>query len=457
MGKQSGKDQSGRGGGGRDQSGKGGGGSVRRHLLVLALPIVAENLLQTLLGTVDTYFAGSISDDAIAGVGVTGIVMNVLVAFFVAVGTASVALASRRHGAGDDEGVKRVVASSALLALCLGAAVGLLCGLFAEPLIATTGLEGRAAEAALPYFVAVSVPSVFLSLQMVASSCMRALEDTRTPLLVSGAANLVNIVLNAAAMAAGLGLLGLGLATSVSRGAAAAALVAILVRRGWLAPSWGSVSLQDVRALVRIGAPAGAEKVAQRAGQFAYTALIVSLGTSSYAAHSIAGSIEGYLYIPAMGFGLAAATAVGVALGEGDAAKARSETWLLWRMTTASMVAAAAVLFAFAPQLASLFSSTPEVQEQAALVLRLIALFQPFAALVQVVGSALQGAGDTKFPLYATLLGIWAIRLGAGAVLSVGLGLGLLGVWCAYALDLVVRGCILARRFSRGAWATLKL
>lgn len=248
------------------------------------------------------------------GAGVTGIVMNVLAAFFVAVGTASVALASRRHGAGDDEGVKRVVASSALLALCLGAAVGLLCGLFAEPLIAATGLEGRAAEAALPYFVAVSVPSVFLSLQMAASSCMRALEDTRTPLLVSGAANLANIVLNAAAMAAGLGLLGLGLATSVSRGAAAAALV-----------------------------------------------------------------------------------------------------------------------------------------------LRLIALFQPFAALVQVVGSALQGAGDTKFPLYATILGIWAIRLGAGAVLSVGLGLGLLGVWCAYALDLVVRGCILARRFSRGAWATLKL
>lgn len=431
--------------------------STRRYLLCLAVPIIIENLLQVMLGTVDTYFAGSISDEAIAGVGVTGIVMNVLVALFVGVGTASVALVSRRHGAKDEPGVRRAVTSSVVLALGLGVVVGVICAASSAPLLRMTGLDNAAVELTLPYFVAVSTPSAFLSLQMSASSCMRALEDTRTPMVVSGVANLVNIGLDAVFMAAGFGLLGLGAATSVSRAASAVVLAVLLVKRRWLVLSLGCVSRKDIKTLAHIGAPAGAEKIVQRAGQLVYTTLIVSLGTGAYAAHNIAGTIEGYLYIPAMGFGLAASTAVGVALGEGNPSKAREETWMSWRVATLTMIVLAAAFFAFAPKLAALFSETPEVQAQVVSVLRLIAFFQPFAALVQVMGGALQGAGDTRFPLYTTLVGIWVIRLGVGAVLALGCGLGLLGIWYAYALDLVVRGCLLAWRFKRGAWASLQL
>ena len=432
-------------------------GVTRAYLLALATPIIIENLLQTMLGTVDAYFAGSISDEAIAGVGVTGIVMNVLVALFVAVGTASVALIARRHGAEDDQGARSAITSSVALALGLGAAVGLFCGVFADPLLRATGLEGPAIEITLPYFVAVSVPSIFTALQMSASSCMRALEDTRTPMIVSGVTNMANIGLNIAFLMAGFGLLGLGIATSISRAAGAMALVALLVRRGWLTLSPDCLSRTDLKALIHIGAPAGAEKIAQRAGQLVYTTLIVSLGTNAYAAHNIAGNIESYAYIPAMGFGLAASTVVGIALGENNPDKAREEAWVSWRIATLIMVAIAAVFFAFAPNFAALFSETPEVQEQAASVLRIIALFQPFAALVQVMGGALQGAGDTRFPLFATLVGIWVIRLGIGSVFAVVLDLGLTGIWYAYALDLVVRGLLLTGRFKRGAWASLKL
>lgn len=431
--------------------------SPRRYLLLLTVPIIIENLLQTLLGTVDTYFAGSVSDEAIAGVGVSGIVMNILIAFFVAVGTASVALVSRRHGAQDEEGARRAIASSTALALGLGVAVGVFCCVFAVPLLEVTGLDGTTIESTIPYFLAVSAPSVFLSLQMSCAFCMRALEDTRIPMMVSAIANLSNIGLNILFMSAGLGLFGLGLATSISRAGAAIALVFILLRRRWLVLSSEYLTLDDFKALVWIGAPAGAEKIAQRAGQLVYTTLIVSLGTSAYAAHNVAGTIEGYAYIPAMGFGLASSTVVGVALGEGDLQKAKKETWMSWRMATLTMLVIAAAFFVFAPELAALFSKTPEVQGQVVSVLRLIALFQPFAALVQVMGGALQGAGDTRFPLYATLVGIWAIRLGIGSILAVVLGLGLMGIWCAYALDLVVRGLLLAWRFKRGAWANLKI
>lgn len=83
-------------------------------------------------------------------------------------------------------------------------------------------------------------------------------------------------------------------------------------------------------------------------------------------------------------------------------------------------------------------------------MLRIIAFFQPAAALVQVMTGALQGAGDTKFPMYATLLGIWGIRTGIGYLLAVVLGFGLQGVWSAYALDITVRGLLLLHRFQKG-------
>lgn len=75
--------------------------------------------------------------------------------------------------------------------------------------------------------------------------------------------------------------------------------------------------------------------------------------------------------------------------------------------------------------------------------------------MTQILTSALQGAGDTKFPMYATIIGIWVIRVGIGYILAVRLGYGLLGVWCGYALDLLLRSVLLLIRFLKGKWQTI--
>ncbi|WP_396334347.1 MATE family efflux transporter [Clostridium sp. 19966] len=121
-------------------------------------------------------------------------------------------------------------------------------------------------------------------------------------------------------------------------------------------------------------------------------------------------------------------------------------------ITTIFMVCIGIVFFIFAPELASLFTQTKEVQELVVRVLRLIALFQPFAAMTQIFTSALQGAGDTKFPMYATLIGIRGGRVGVGYLLGVIFGFGLFGVWIGYALDITVRGLLLLVRFFNGKW-----
>ena len=82
----------------------------------------------------------------------------------------------------------------------------------------------------------------------------------------------------------------------------------------------------------------------------------------------------------------------------------------------------------------------------------MIAFFQPCSAITQVIESALQGAGDTRYPMFLTLFGIWGIRVCIGYFLGIICGFGLIGVWTAYIIDISVRGFLLLRRFNGGKW-----
>ena len=121
------------------------------------------------------------------------------------------------------------------------------------------------------------------------------------------------------------------------------------------------------------------------------------------------------------------------------------------------MVVIGILLFIFAPQIVTIFTNTKEVQIMVVNVLRLIALFQCFIAITQIFTSALQGAGDTKFPMYATLIGIWGVRVGIGYFLGVIMNMGLFGVWIAYALDITVRAFLLMIRFNHGKWKSITI
>ena len=98
-----------------------------------------------------------------------------------------------------------------------------------------------------------------------------------------------------------------------------------------------------------------------------------------------------------------------------------------------------------------------EIQNLVVTVLRIIAIFQPFLSITLVISSALQGAGDTKLPMYSTLIGIWGIRVLFGYIFAVKFNLGLVGIWLAYSLDIVVRSIILLSRFLKGKWDEIKI
>lgn len=429
-------------------------------ITTLAIPVIIENILQTLLGTVDTYFAGQISDSAIAAIGVTNLIINVFIVFFTAISVGTSAVIARYFGKGEINKVKESIIQSIFLGIIISLIVGIINIFFYLPILKVCGATNEILNLTVPYYLVVVVPIIFLCLSLILSSCLRSTKDTKTPMVATAFANVLNIILNIIFINMNMGIIGLALATTISRCINVIILlmklkinnINIKINKETL------IGGKDIlKSIIKIGAPAGMEKLIMRLGQLVYNSMIISIGVSAYVAHNIAGNIESYTYIPALGFGVATATLVGISLGEGDSEKSKEIVYLADIITTICMVIIGILLFIFAPQIVKIFTNTIEVQIMVVKVLRLIALFQCFIAITQIFTSALQGAGDTKFPMYATLIGIWGVRVDIGYFLGIVINLGLIGVWMAYALDITLRAFLLMIRFSHGKWKSIPI
>lgn len=429
-------------------------------ITTLAIPVIIENILQTLLGTVDTYFAGQINDNAIAAIGVTNLIMNVFIVFFTAISIGTSAVVARNFGKGEMDKVKEATTQSIFLGIIISLVVGVINILFYDHILKICGATNEILDFTIPYYLVVAVPIIFLCLSLILSSCLRSTKDTKTPMIATAFANVLNIILNMLFIKMNMGIIGLALATTISR----CMNVVILLIKLRMCNINIKINKEVIKggndtlkAIIKIGAPAGMEKLIMRLGQLVYNSMIISIGVSAYVAHNIAGNIESYTYIPALGFGVATATLVGISLGEGDSEKSKEIVYLADIITTVCMIVIGILLFIFAPQIVKIFTSTVEVQIMVVNVLRLIALFQCFIAITQIFTSALQGAGDTKFPMYATLVGIWGVRIGIGYFLGIIMNFGLFGVWIAYAIDITVRAFLLIIRFNHGKWESIAI
>ncbi|MCI8341895.1 MAG: MATE family efflux transporter [Firmicutes bacterium] len=429
-----------------------------KHIFELSIPVIIENVLQTLLGVSDTFFAGKISDTAIAGIGLTNQVMNVLIAVFTAISVGSIAIISRNYGRKDFKNVNKAIVHSIVLGTILGLASGIICFVLRSPILLASGANAETLPYAMPYYVSVTSASVFLCLNFILSSCLRAVKDTKTPMYITGATSLIKILITIVFMKIGLGILGLGIATTLSRAIGMIILFSFLkFHHKEIKLSFCKLSKDTFSPILKIGIPASAEKLIMKLGQVIFFSMVVNLGTSAYVSHNVASGIDNLTWSCAMGFGLAACATIGVSLGEDDVKKAKKQTELTTYISMAVLSVIGVILFIFAPQLAAIFTDTKEIQDSVVSILRLLAFVQPFSALQQVMTSALQGAGDTKYPMFSTLIGIWVIRDAIGFFLAMHLGLGLMGCWYALALDIVFRGILLLIRFQKGKWQHIKI
>ena len=432
-------------------------------ILLLAIPAVAENFFQTVLGFVDTLFVSRIGLAEVSAVGITNAILAVYFAVFMAVGVAVNVFVANNLGAGKVERARHIAQQAIILSILLGFFFGGVTLFFAEPLLQLMGVKDAVLQAGSLYFKVVGIPSIFMALMFSLSSILRGAGDTKSPMKVSIAVNIVNIVLDYVLifgfwMIPGLGILGAALATVVARIVGTLLLLnyirkteSIAFRKDFWKPDW-----EHQLELLNLGSPAAIERLVMRAGQIVYFGFIVALGTNTFAAHQIAGNLEVFSYMLAYGFATAATIIVGRNIGSGDYQSAKEYAKLSTYIAIVFMSLFGLLLFFFGGWAGSLFTDNQQVVDDIDIALKIAAVFQPFLAVVLVLTGSFQGANNTKFPMYLTTIGMWTIRTGAVYVLAIMLEMGISGVWIAIGLDIIFKAIVLWIRFSQDRWISIK-
>lgn len=419
-----------------------------KDLCILAFPVMLEQLGQILLGTVDTYFAGKVGDSAIAAVSVTNMFMNLFCTVFLSFGIAVMVMTARALGEKDVSLANRTLRQAILLCAAVGLALGLVNLVFRRSLLRLAGAEGEILNQGMVYYLVVCVPCVILGFIQILACGLKAAQNTKASMNAALTANILNAILDALLVKAGLGVLGLGLATTLSR------LVNLLLLLRYYRNGATELTLDTdgwkpepelLKSILKFSAPIILTRFTARLAMLVHGSIILHLGDAYYVAHSVATQIDEYACIPSEGFEAATATLVSNSVGAGKRKEVMKYTGMAFLSNTVCMTAVGIVLAVFAMPISSLFSKTGEIQEMITQVLQFIVFFDWTSALSHILTSAVQGTGNSRDPLYITLAGCIVMRLGAGYLLAYYVHLGLIGVWIGIVLDFLMRGILLGR------------
>jgi MATE family multidrug resistance protein len=444
--------------------------ALRQTVFWMALPAVGEQLLNTLVGLVDTFLTGHLDPTvaarlgydpatALASVGLGNLVVWISTVLFMAVATGATAIVARRVGEGDEEAAASALRQTMILTAVVGAAMMVIGSLMAAPLMRFLGASPEVARHGSEFFQVVALSFVPAAMMFGGTAALRGAGDTRVPMMLMGLVNGINIVVAWLLVNGNLGFPAMGVVGSAAGAAAgrtvgAVVLLALLLRgrlrlplRLDLRPHWPTI-----QAIMRLGLPAAGEQFIFQAAMLIVTPLITGLGTAAYAAHTTTITIESVSFLPGMGFGAVAGALMGQALGARDPERARRSGLEALFQGGVLMSLLGTALFLWPEVFFRLMTSDQAVIEAGTLPLRIAGLGQIPLAFSFILNGALRGAGDTRWPMISRVIASWMVRMPLAVLLVGWLGYGLGGIWVAMFSDFAIQGALAFRRFRAGAW-----
>ena len=432
---------------------------IRRSVLTLALPVTVSSLLQRAEGIVAVFLVGGLGAVPIAAVGLGQLLAFIATTLVSGLSVGSNVIMAQLWGARryDDAGeaARHFLGLSILISLGL-LTFGLLMNRLAMELL---GAQADVIRLALPYSNLIFLLIPFTILLQVLSSILQGTGDTKTPMHAMIAVNLLHIAIAIPLIYGHWGLPALGInGAAIAVGIAEATGCLYLLRR--CRPKLRRshrFRLDLIRTIWHVGAPVSGERVVQQAGILLYTKIVLMYGTVAYAAHQVGLSIESLSFLPGYGFAIAAATMVGQSIGAGKYTRAKLETWEANRLAAYMMSGMGVVFFLFPYALLRAFTSDEAVVELGTLFLKIVALLQIPLALTMVVAGSLRGAGDTRFVMIATMIGMWGVRIPLAIVAGYWLSLEVIYVWLAMIADWTLRMTLMLWRHRSERWRSIQV
>ncbi len=439
----------------------------RRSLVRLIIPLVIEQFLLMSVGMADTVMVTTSGEAAVSGVSLVDGINLLLIQIFAALSTGGTVIVSQYLGRQDTHNARTAAKQLLYTVTAVSTALMVLALVFRQHILSLVfgSIEPDVMDSALTYFLSTALAYPFMAVYNAGAALFRSMGDSKVSMFNSLLVNIVNISVNAILIYGfGMGALGAGIGTLVSRVVAAVVILVLLQRHG------GPLRIERlfhfefkggmVRRILVVGIPNGLENGLFQIGKLLVLSLITSFGTNAVAANAISNSVASVINVPGQAIGLALITVVGQCMGAGRVKEAVSYTKKLMGVTYLSMGALCLILFLIAGPLVSLFSLSPASAAMATDVLRWCAVFTGlFWPLSFTLPNALRASGDVIFTMVVSMVSMFVFRICLSYVLASpwGLGLQLLGVWLAMFVDWVVRDTCFVIRFWRGKWKSIRV
>jgi len=442
-------------------------------ILALAWPTIVEQVMQTAVQYIDTAMVGALGTHATAAVGATGTVGWLVISTIAALGIGFLSPIARACGANDRDFARKAAAQAALVVLTVGALGTLLPLLLSDIIPVWMQVDESIRPLASTYFFILYLPMLPRTATAIFGTVLRAAGDTKTPMKAGLLVNAINIVLNFLLIypsrtltlagvsiplwGAGWGVVGAAVASAVAMTTGGIVITVAVWRHPMVSPK--GLSLRPDRELLvpclRIAAPNMLQRFGTALGFVAFASMINSIGQVATAAHTIANTVESAFYIPGYGMQTAAATLAGNAYGANDRKKMQSLAAMFIPLEIGLMILSGGALFLSAPPLMSLFSKSPEVIALGAIVLRMVAVSEPFYGFSIIIEGMMMGVGKTRQPFVYNIIGMWCIRIVGTFLCTQIFGMGLVSAWACMIAHNMLLFVLYLIAYLRGTWNPL--
>lgn len=420
--------------------------TYRKRILQIALPAMAENVLQMLMGVIDNYFVAHISLAAVSGVAIANNIITLYQALFIAMGSAISSLLARSIGQGDEGRELKYMADAIMLTLLLSIFIGLLNLVFGRPILVALGARSQVLGNGYSYLLVVGGQMVALAMLTTLGAIVRVKGLAKIPMHVSLLTTILNALMSGLSIYVfDLGVLGVAWSTVLSR------WIGIMILASFL-PMGAIIRKMKVRLnleMLSLALPAAGERIMMRLGDLFILMIVVHLGTRIVAGNAIGESISQFNYMP--GMAVATATLIPIAQFLGSQKDDDIESFVkeAFKLSTIIMVIFSLFIFLLSSTLIAYFTEDKIASNAARVVLFFSMISAPATSGTLVYTAVWQGLGNSKLPFYATTIGMWFVRILLGYFLAIQLRLGLEGVWLATAMDNSSRWFILKRQFDK--------
>ena len=435
-------------------------GPIGRAILLLAIPMVLEMLMESVFAVVDIYWVSRLGFEAAATVGLTESLLTIIYALAIGLSIGAMAMIARRIGEQNPDGAARAAVQAITLALIVSILIAIVATPFSARLLGWMGGSPWVIEHGVAFTrVMLACNFTVVTLFMV-NAVFRGAGDAAIAMRTLWIANWINIILGPCLIFGlgpfpKLGIVGAAIATNIGRGTGALIALFRLFRGG------GRIRIRRehlriepavMGRLIRLSATGTFQVFIGMASWIGLVRIISSFGSNAVAGYTIGIRVILFALLPSWGMANAAATMVGQALGAKNPERAERAVWRAGFYNMIFLGTVGLIFILFAPQIIAIYKPAPDVAQYGVDCLRIVAYGFVFYAYGMVLGQSFNGAGDTWTPTILNLFVFWLWEIPLAYVLSVVFGMGPRGVFFAITIAFSTLAVASALVFRRGKW-----